>query len=35
MFALIRRFVLGWLLVRIVRRLTAGNAKTGSRTGRR
>jgi hypothetical protein len=25
MFALIRRFVIGWLLVRLVRRLTAGS----------
>ncbi|MBA2633041.1 MAG: hypothetical protein H0U86_08600 [Chloroflexi bacterium] len=31
MFALIRRFVIGWLLLRLVRRLTGGSARTGSR----
>jgi hypothetical protein len=31
MFAMIRRFVIGWLLVRLVRRLTAGSSRTGRR----
>ena len=31
MFALIRRFVLGWLLVRIVRRLTRNADRTPRR----
>jgi hypothetical protein len=28
MFGLIRRFVIGWLLMRLVRRLTRGSART-------
>jgi hypothetical protein len=28
MFGLIRRFVIGWLLVRVFRRITGGNART-------
>jgi hypothetical protein len=32
MFALIRRFVIGWLLVRLVRRFTAGRTSTTRRT---
>jgi hypothetical protein len=33
MFGLIRRFVVGWLLIRLIRRLTAGSARTGRRGG--
>jgi hypothetical protein len=31
MFALIRRFVIGWLLVRLVRHLTRGSARQSRR----
>lgn len=31
MFTLIRRFLVGWLLVRLLRRFTQGSARTGSR----
>jgi hypothetical protein len=31
MFALIRRFIVGWLLVRLLRRLAAGSARTTRR----
>ncbi|CAN5118982.1 hypothetical protein BH23CHL9_BH23CHL9_01590 [soil metagenome] len=31
MFALIRRFVIGWLLVRLFKRVTGGSAKDGRR----
>jgi len=29
MFALIRRFIVGWLLVRLLRRLAGNRARTG------
>jgi hypothetical protein len=31
MFGLIRRFIVGWLLIRLIRRLTGGSARTGGR----
>lgn len=31
MFTLIRRFLVGWLLVRLLRRFTQGSTRTGSR----
>jgi hypothetical protein len=32
MFGLIRRFVIGWLLIRLIRRITGGSARAGRRT---
>jgi hypothetical protein len=31
MFALIRRFVVGWLLIRLIRRFAAGSSRTARR----
>jgi hypothetical protein len=31
MIALLRRFIIGWLLVRLIRRVTAGSARTTRR----
>jgi len=31
MFGLIRRFIVGWLLIRLIRRLAGGAARSGRR----
>jgi hypothetical protein len=31
MFGLIRRFIVGWLLIRLIRRLTGGSTRAGRR----